>query len=77
VAKYSDLIMLDIGDIVRVKKEALAMCPGRLKSPEGAIFWISPSGIHRILIEGCGWQFKPEDVELLSIEVDISEFEES
>ena len=73
--------MLEIGDVVRVHKKVwMSMFPKFSRRgfsreiPEGPVFWISPSGEHRVMIEGCGWQFKQADVDYLFSEIDVSEF---
>ena len=68
--------MLEIGDIVQAKKSVWSvMGLSHIPLPTGPVFWIHPAGINRIMIEGCGWQFRQEDVDLLYVDVDVSEFE--
>lgn len=68
--------MLEIGDVVRVHKKVwMAMFPKFSRGiPEGPVSWISPSGEHRVMVEGCGWQFKQTDVDFLYSDIDVSEF---
>lgn len=68
--------MLEIGDVVKAKNGVwMEMGLSRMPVPSGPVYWISRAGVHRIMIEGCGWQFKQEDVELLYVDVDVSEYE--
>ena len=67
--------MLQIDDVVRVNKDAWTKLGSSGEKPEGPVCWISPNGVHRVMVKGSGWQFKQEDVELLWVDVDVSEFE--
>lgn len=70
--------MFEIGDIVRVKQDAWSAMFIRGNMPkepvEGPVYWVHPHGVHRVMIKGCGWQFKQEDLEWVSTDIDISEF---
>jgi hypothetical protein len=66
--------MLQVGDIVRVKDNVWLRMGISGDLPEGPVYWIHPAGIHRIMIKGCGWQFKQEDVELLWVDIDVEEY---
>lgn len=72
--------MLTLSDVIKVKesvwKEMFSRNANVSKEPpSGPVFWISPVGIHRVMIKGCGWQFKQEDVEWLWTDIDIMELE--
>ena len=66
--------MLEIGDVVQAKDSVWTAMGIEGDTPTGPVYWISPHGIHRILIKGYGWQFKQEDVELLYVDIDVSEW---
>jgi len=70
--------MLELGDIVKVKSKVWSamFAKGRAhsKPPEGPVRLISPAGARRIMIKDCGFQFRQEDVDLLYVDIDISEY---
>lgn len=66
--------MFKIGDVVKAKSSETYAFDGD-KAPTGQIIWIQSSGVNRVCIEGCGYLFRPENVELLWVDVDISEFD--
>jgi hypothetical protein len=67
--------MLQIGDVVSVKDSVWTHMGISGEKPEGPVCWVHPAGVHRVMIKGSGWQFKQEDVELLWVDVDVSEFD--
>ena len=71
--------MLKIGDYIKVKDcvwdDKYYKIHWARPVPSGPVFWISPVGIHKVMLEGCGWQFKQEDVEWLWTDVDLTELE--
>ena len=73
--------MLQLGDFVKVKAEVWAsMFSGKHatadpnKPPCGRIHWMQRQG-GRVRIDGWGYAFSPVDVELLWVDIDITEFE--
>ena len=68
--------MFEIGDVIRVKNCAWTLTGNLAEPPTGPICWISPAGDHRVTIKDCGYQFSPDDVEFLWVDVDISDLEE-
>jgi hypothetical protein len=69
--------MFEIGDVIRVKDYAWRLTGNSGEPLSGAICWISPVGDRRVIIKDCGYQFKPDDVEFLWVDVDISNVEEN
>ena len=64
--------MFEIGDWVKVVRGPAHNIVGDFVGP---IIWIQPSGANRVSIQGTGYLFRPENVELLWIDIDVSEFD--
>jgi hypothetical protein len=71
--------MFKLGDIVEVKLDAWDKYyehhfKPSINRPSGKIIHMTPVGDNYILLDSCGHRFLPEHLDLLSRDVDTSEF---
>lgn len=59
----------ELGDLVQVRADSWWGLGYTTHPPQGEVIYIGPSG--RILIQGCGFQFLPHELEPLWVEVKL------